>query len=392
MRRHGPGGLLVVSGLLLVTVALGTLGAVRLARDTEAVRGSAAAMLEVPAVRERISTELSRQIVAVYAPQAVPTDVADRAASRMLENGAFVDEFERALGEAHGRWLDGETPLLTMDPQVLTAAALSGMRDADLVLAGTFPTPRLVEVEPVELPLTVTAGGLDTAAAAAIVTLIVGLALTGFGYRLDPHLPRALGRLSAVLGLATVVVVVATVAAAVPATPGLDVPVPLGVLAAVSSTKTVGSAILAGILLVAALLTRAASTRVGPALARRSRRRAAKADTTPVTEGVTASRKNAGRHRAEAIDAFFAEGEAPAPSSPPPDEAELAEMGFSLAPVGSEDASDDEPDESADAPTDEPDDELTPDQRRAAAAADDRRAALERIDGTKSRLRTHLPR
>lgn len=381
--------MLIVSGLLLVTAALGVFGAVRLARDTDAVRQSASTMLEVPAVRDRVADELAREIEAVYAPRPVPSETATLAASRMLDNGAFVDEFERALGEMHEGWLDGDAPLVVMDAQVLTAAAISGMRDADLELANAFPTPRLVEVAPVELPVTLTADDLGTASVLAWAALIVGGLLAGFGLRLDPHLPRALARLSGVLGIAAVVVALTAAAAAVPATAGLSMPVALGVATAVISTKTVPGLALAGILLVSSLLARAASIRVGPVVVRRARRKAAKADTTPVKEGASPTGRNAGRHRAEALDAFFSEDEHQGTTPTGPDDDELVAMGFSLRPEETEDRTDATHGDDVDADGDA---ELTPEQRRAVAAADDRRAALERIDGTKGRLRTHLRR
>jgi hypothetical protein len=377
--RQRGAQLLASCGLILLVLSLATMGATVPVRNSDAVERSAPELLDIPSVHDQVADEFVRSIERLYAPQIVAPETLAVAAERMVANGYVVDDFQRALGVAHPQWLDGADLLVVLDSTVVTEAALAGLRDADLAVADQYPPGRMVETEPIAMPWDVSAesvaGLARNAGLVALVSLVLvaaGGVLTNRRDRWVKAIARAVVAMGLLLGLSALVLPVA----------GLrSVDDRIAVIGALIGPMLVPLLILSAVILFIGFTLHAVADRLVASIERGfGSQRQAKA-AAPVRTGTRPTGRRAGRHREEAIDAFFE------PTAP-----DGSESNAVIDARGVDDSADD--DESLRDAETEPEvaTPMTPEQERAAALATERREALERIDGTRSGNRTHLPR
>ena len=385
MARERLGRLLVAVGLIAAMISALAVGATFLVRDGDVVEQAGPALLEVPEVRSAVTQEFEAQIAAAYAPEPVAPETLAVASERMASNGEVVDDFVRALSEAHGRWLDGAPLEVDLESRVVTEAAFAGMRDADLPLAERFPRSELLDPRPVPLAWDTAARSVRSMGALGVVGFLAGLVVAGAGAVTDPTRHRPVKAGARALVGAGLVIAVAALVLPLPALRSLDGG--LAALGALLGTVTAPMLIVAAVLVFLGLWLHATADRLVRSVRRSivSRKRETK-EATPVRTGTSqpAARRRDARRRQEAIDAFFDREvdviDARDPeihTDEPTDDDEATEHG----------RSDDDGDGEADEPA-----VLSAEEERARAAADERRAALERIDGTRGGYRTHLPR
>lgn len=378
MARERLGRLLIAVGLIAAVVSVLVVGATFLVRDGDVVERAGPALLEVPEVRSAVTLEFEAQIAAVYAPEPLAPETLAVASERMASNGEVVDDFVRALGEAHGRWLDGAPLQVDLEPRVVTEAAIAGLRDADLSLAERFPRSELLDPRPVPLAWDTTATWVRSLAGLGVVGILAGLAVAGVGAVTDPtrHRPVKAGA-RALVGAGLVIAVAALV---LPLSALRSVDSGLAALGALLGTVTAPLLIVAAVLVFLGLWLHATADRLVRSVRRSivSHKRETK-EAAPVRTGAgQPARRRDTRRRQEAIDAFF--------------DREVEVIDARDPEVRADEPAEYEPaDHDSDGETDEPA-ALSAEEERARAAAEERRAALERIDGTRGGYRTHLPR
>lgn len=399
MGRERWGQLLITLGLAALIGSLFAAGATRQIRDTDAVASATPELLEVESVRDAARAEFARAIQATYAPQDVPADTLSMATERMVQNGDIIDDVAQALEVAHQSWLDGGDLVVELDARVVTQAAISGLRDADLDLANAFPAERLVEPEPIAVPWQATAASLRRAEVLALMVAAAGAVMVLVGAFIQSRRSWTLKSIARAATGAGVLVAVVAVVLPLSAVRSLNDVV--SIVGALAEPMRVSMLIVAAMLVFAGLWMRASADRVVATVERRlSKQAKRKKEATPVASGGAghATRKGE-RHRTEAIDAFFDTTPA-APSERPAvidlDDLEFAdEYSDQQADKNAGGDVNDEGDEDVDAEADDEPVEAaskTPEQERAEAIATERREALERIDGTRTGNRTHLPR
>ncbi|MBK5223533.1 MAG: hypothetical protein JJE52_11800 [Acidimicrobiia bacterium] len=381
MQRSRFGQILVTVSLLCAAMAMVIIGITSMTLSEQVVTDAAPDLFGIERAREQFVAELVRVL-----PQG-SVDLADRpgetlvaVANRTARDSALIDDVQRAATDAHRAWRAGQRPVLHLDPEVVTPAVLAALRDLDLDLARTFPASAVISPGPVATPVATTAAAVESLRGTALVGLLVSLAGLCVGAvvlaRLD-HLLHTTGRALMVLaGLALAVTI---------ALPAIDVgSIGWAVPAMASLIGAARTELLLAV--VAALLIgwflRAVANQIAPLVERRvDLRRRSAAGPLPAASGAHTSRRRGRGVRQQAIDAFFEKGdEASAPDVIHMEEPPLVAYdgdGFEDTLVAVE----------RDSPT--PD---AGDDDRSIGAAEDRREALERIDGARSRLRTHLPR
>src|SRR5690606_28806052 len=115
------------------------------------------------------------------------------------------------------QWRAGTQPVLLLDERVLTAAALTALRDVDLDLARSVGEDLAVHPSPVALPMTVDrADAVDDLRALATAGLVVAGLLLVAGAVLDPRRDRTIRTASSALVAFGAVLVVAPLLARLP--------------------------------------------------------------------------------------------------------------------------------------------------------------------------------
>lgn len=399
MGRERAGGLLLLVGLLAVAGSLLVLGLTRQVRSTSVVQSATADWIAVEEVHDAIASELIAALDHAYPTLAISDAEKQFAADRMLANGDLIDEIELAIDPAHRAWLAGSEFALELDPRVVTGVAVAGIRDANPALIESLGSQNVVDPGLIALPTWVSATSVDNYQSSAQAGLGVGVLVVVVGLLLGFRHRRTWQRLArGMMGfglLAAILVLVLSWSAVGQLDDRLTA---VGALVAPARIPWL---VVAGIAVIGGLSIHG---RVDRLSGQRSRTQASprpQRDAAPARSGATppATTRKAVRHRTEAIDAFFdpIEDERPAPATVIDladfDEDESGDYGLAGA--------DDQPakadsDDDADGPLEEPDPptprELTPEEQRAEALAAERREALERIDGTRSRYRTHLRR
>lgn len=395
------GQVLVAVGVTIAVVAAFALAASHGVRDTRSVRDAAPELLEMSSVRDAVADELGRAIAELYAPIVVRQETLAGAADRMVSNGYVVDDFQLALAEAHERWVEDGTHLeVQLDAAVATQTALTALRDVDPGVADAFPPDGIVRPAPVLLPIDTTLGRIADLDSAAPLALLGGLLCIVVGAAVDRRRSNTLKNLAR--GLCTAGLVALLAAFVLPLSLLRDLSPVVGVLGAVAGQHVpvlVGAAVVA---LVIGLSLHASADRIVAEVSRTvSRSARAKKAEAPVPSGAKLSRRGADKARSEAIDAFFTPPERQRAMAGDDAEGDEDEQGIGpghgdlelpeLVEAADGDAGDgDEPGDGDGAPR--PPAPLTPEQERAEALAAERKEALERIDGTRSRYRTHLRR
>jgi hypothetical protein len=386
--RERWGQVLVVAGLLALVLSLGAAGASRELRDTDAIRRAAPDVLMIPSVRANVAAELGRAIELVYAPRRIPADTLAVATERMAQNGYVIDEFQDGLAAAHRRWLGGEPMLVELDPRVITQAAVTGLRDADLDLANDLPSGSVVEPGPIPMPLDLTAGSVASYGSMGRLAALASLVAVGAGAVLSSRRSKTVKAMARGLCGAGLMLVAAALVLPLPAL--REVNDLVAVLGAMTGQSVVRLLVVGGLLVFVGLWLHAKADRLVSTVERQVRSIRQPKAPAPVRTGSRPTRRGTGRHRREAIDAFFAEQPAPERTSSiiliDEMEDELAGGEPDPEPV------DDEPPLEPVVEPQAPAAELAPQDERAAALAADRREALARIDGRQSRNRTHLRR
>jgi hypothetical protein len=389
-------------------------------RASSVAEDAAPELLEVTAVRDAVRGEFTRALEAAYAPVPVPADVLAVASERMVQNGYVIDAFADALGDGHRRWLSGQPLAVAIPDRVVSEAAVTALRDADLDFAELHPPPAQIPTDAIVWPWQVQSSTVLVWQRLAVLAGMTGIALAVVGAVRDPRRTRSL-RYLAVAGMATGVAL-ALAAFVLPLTALRSVD-ELGIVGALLGAQQFWW-VLSGLLLAAGGLAvhhRAALVVVTIRQSLQSKTPAAK-EAAPAASGARPLPSRPSRRRAQALDAFFEATEpthlasesatAPDRSGPPdvivldgaaeamPASADHAEtpIGDVVEPVeaaiGDADEPDSEPDVDAEEPnrSPQPAGQGSPEDERAAALAADRLQALARIDGRQSRNRTYLRR
>ena len=386
VQRSRLGQLLVAAGSAVLLVAVPLVVATSLALSTDAVADAAPELLDVDEVHDAAVAELVAIVPTLYPPGVVSPETAGLVAERMVRDSGFVEGTHRAAADAHRAWLAGGDPRPTLGADVLGPAALAAFRDVDLALSRDFPSDPSIPTAAIDAPVTTTADSMRSLRTLGIGLIVAAVLALVIGALLDRRIDRALRWAStAVLLLAAVL---AAVAIAVPipdlSASGWLLPTFAALVDVSQTTLLIGAAAAA---LVGAFM-RATASQVAPLVADRERRRArAAAGPAPAASGAQGPRRRGRAVRQQAIDAFFEEsegGSADAADADLPGDEDRPLVAFrgdgfdeAIAAVeadprgGSTTVDANGPDE---------------------AASADRREALERIDGARSRLRTHLPR
>jgi hypothetical protein len=376
--RGRLGQVLVTAGAVALLFALVAIGASHELRDTASVHDAAPELLQIDSVRTAVTAELGRAIQAMYAPLPIDAATLAVATERIVSNGYVVDDFQQALDRAHRAWLYGAPMVVELDPAVVTQASVTGLRDADLDVAAAFPAGGVVRPGPIELPVNRSASSLGDLGMLALAGALISLVMIGFGAVLDPVRQRTMKTLARGMCVAGLVLVLGALVMPLPVVGDLHDLV--AVLGALSAQKVASQLVLAGVFVFVGLSLHASADRLVAEVTRQVARARAPRAAKPVRSGAKVSKRGTERRRSEAIDAFF--GDSKASEGKRPEQIVLEEGPDELLeplPAG--------------APSDtEGAEELTLEDERAAALAAERREALERIDGTRSRYRTHLKR
>lgn len=407
MGRERWSQVLVLLGLLALGASSVFLGISGQVRNTDVVQAATTDLLAVPSERAAVAGELNAALDRAFPMLPITEAEQAFAVDRMLANGDLIDEVERAFAPGHHAWLDGSALTLDLDPRVVTSVAIAGIRDANPGLVDSLGSQTLVAPEPISMPTWVSAAtvnqywrGAQMMLGAGALVLVFGVVL-GFRRRATW---RVLGRGLIALGLVSAGVVLLAPLSTV--NQGDDRLAVVGALLVPARTIWLAGAVL--VVLTGLSLHGRADRFTQASSVDRSRR--VRRERAPAKSGgppPIATRK-AGRHRAEAIDAFFEPTEARESESVTViDLAHLDELDEDSGEDTVFDAADSERSvptlagETADDETADEEDgeveppaprELTPEEERAEALANERREALERIDGTRSRYRTHLRR
>ncbi len=422
VQRTRLGHLLVALGLVVVTASGLVLALIGIVRTTSVATDASAELIEVDVVRAPIEAELASAAITALPPGLLSDETAAAVAARMVRDSAVVDEIATASADAHALWIAGAQPVLILDPAVVTPATIAALRDIDLdlarILSSQLDTP--IAPSPIALPVTPTSSErVESAAWLARLGLIIGLAVVAVGAALDQRRDRTVRSISTAMITLGLVLVAAPLLARLPDTQSWDWWSAFVVELVAAGVVSLVLGGLAGVGLGAFL--RAVANQMEPAVVARIATRERDAVTPPpATTGAHVSRRRGRQVRQQAIDAFFGpeDDDAGAPadapqtpasaSAPAPTVDEPAEVGDKVAPrrAGSVDGFDRAVDAVHTAPEGpESDPDLGDHRDGAAAAVDDgqsgdeadgvaadRRESLERIDGQRSPLRTHLPR
>jgi hypothetical protein len=396
-------GQLLVAFALVVLVASGlalALGAV--VTSTSVATDAAPELIHVDVMRAPIEAELGRAVTAALPPGSISAETSAVVAARIVRDGAVVDEIARATAGAHDLWTSGEATVLVLDPEVVTPAAIAALRDVDLGLARTVDTGLRVVPAAIALPATATSSDrVDQVTSLGNLGVFVGLVALIGGAVLDVRRDRTIRSISTALFVLGLALCVTPLLARLPdvVSWGWSSAVVVEMLAAALVPLVV-----AGVASLAmGAFLRAVASQLAPTITARIEARERDAITPPpAPTGAHLSKRKGKEVRQQAIDAFFGP-ESDETSSTPNDPGEVAAPapidprtisagprrstsdGFAQAvdAVDSAPGGDDDEDDSTerDAGVDE-----------AEAAAAERREALERLDGQRSPLRTHLPR
>lgn len=398
VERSRLGQLLVATGSVAVVVALLVIGGTTLARSTSRVSSATEDLLAIEEVHDAIVDELAASLPTLFAPGRLTPDTAIVVAERIARDSSFVEGSRGWVADAHRRWLAGEDPEPTIPSDVLVPVAIAALRDVDLALARDVPADATLVTAPVQLTIE-PASTVSSARNLGVLALIVGLALLAVGAVLDRRSDRVLRRaaaallvLAGILAVAAVVIPLIDLTGQGPAVAGFAALI--GVARTPMLAAAAASALLGGFL-------RAWASQVAPLVDARERRRTRRlAGPAVAASGTQPHRWRRGRAvRQQAIDAFFEEdgdeaGSAPAAepsvaSAPtdPPEQPLVAYRGDGFDQAIAAVEADPRGGTTSVAGGEQDDDD-----EDAANAAADRREALERIDGARSRLRTHLPR
>jgi hypothetical protein len=385
VQRSRLGQLLVAAGSIVLLVAVPLLAVTSLLLSTDAVADAAPDLLAIDEVHDATVVELTAVVPTLYPPGVVSPETADLVAERMVRDSGFVEGTRDAAATAHESWLAGGDPQPTLGTDVLGPAALAAFRDVDLALSRDFPTDVSIPPASIDAPVTTTADTIRSLRTLGVGLLVAALAALLVGAILDRRFDRALRWASTAILLLAAVLAVAAIALPIPdlTSRGWLVPAVAALVEVSRTTILLGAAACA---LLGAFL-RASASQVAPLVAERERRRArAAAGPAPAASGAQVPRRRGRAVRQQAIDAFFEESEGddfaevddPAADEERPLVAFRGD-GFDEA-IAAVEADPRGGTTSVDSPN--------PDE----GAAADRREALERIDGARSRLRTHLPR
>lgn len=421
MQRTRLGQLLVAGGLVVATVsALGLVfGAV--ASSTSVAVDAASRLVEVDVIREPIEAELARAVVTVLPPGAMSEETANAVAARMVRDAILVDAIADASGVSHEAWEAGAEFVLILDPGVTTPAAIAALRDVDLGLARSIEDQVQVSAAPIALPITTTsADRIDQVAGLSRLGLLLGLVATLSGAVLDRHRDRTIRAAAAALIVFGGVLIVAPLLARIPDLTSWGWR-SASIVAAVDAAVVplvVGGAVSVAL----GAFLRAVASQAAPTVSARIEQRERDAVTPPpAPTGAHSTRRRHRKVRQQGKDAFFgpeddlfgpddeasvevavADADEDAGAEPAPAHAESGTDATTSRPIPrpatgfdqAVDAVQAAPEGQRDTDVEEADDvggevEEISDAEKAAA---ERREALERVDGGRSRLRTHLPR
>jgi len=401
-------GQLLVAFALVVLVASGlalVLGVV--VGSTAVATDAASELIHVDVVRAPIEAELGRAVTAALPPGSISTETSSAVAARIIRDGAVVDEIAVASAASHDLWSSGEATVLVLDPAVVTPAAVAALRDVDLDLARTVDSDLRVVPAAVPLPVTSTSSEhVERLASLGTFGMVVGLIALVGGALLDVRRDRTIRSISTALLVFGLVLGVTPLLASLPDTDswGWSSAVVVEMLAAALVPLVVAG--VASLALGAFL--RAVASQLEPTITARIDTRAREAVTPPPAHtGAHVSKRKGKEVRQQAIDAFFGPEAEDNASTSDDDSSEVAEPaviaprstspsflrstsdGFAQAidAVDIDPGGEDETDEPTEGSTDD-----TAGVDEALAAAAERREALERLDGQRSPLRTHLPR
>lgn len=405
MGRGRGGQLLVAAGVIVLVAASFAFMASRGVRDTDAFRDAAPDLLEISTVHDAVADELARAIGELYAPVELSEQTLAGAAERMVENGYVIDDFQAALEVAHRGWAEYAAPIeVQLDEAVATQTALTALRDVDPAAADDFPPGGVVTPGPVVLPIGTTLDRLVDLQSPALLAMAGGAVLALLGAVIDRQRNRTLKNLAR--GICTASLLAVLAAFVLPLGPLRDLSPVVGVLGAIAGQHTGLLVVVAVVMVVVGLSLHASADRIVSEVSRTVRTVQTARETAPVRSGSRRTRR-AGKARNEAIDAFFGDGtarrdttsEAPADEDEhdplgDPDDLQLPVAAGAEEPAGEDPDGTPGPGEAGDdarGDADEPRPK-TPEQERAEALAAERKEALERIDGTRSRYRTHLRR
>lgn len=361
---------------LVAAVSVVVLGVAGAALDGDTLDASVSEVVTTGAVHGPLTDVLADALADLVPPGALDPSAAGEAAERALDDPDLVDVVGVALADAHDAWRAGAPAVVRIEPGPATAPLVGGLRDVDAQLAREVAPGTVARIGPATIEVPAAA---DVARARDLARLGLAVALLGAvaAVAVPGDRPRTLvriGRLLIGLGAGGAVVALLAPVARDLGADGAWGPM-LALVAADRSTWWLG----AGLAVVAGLTAVTIGRHVVPAVARARRRRAERRSVDAPAPTGRIRRAGPGAREA-ALDAFFA-----GPPEPEPErdttwrDDELVEEAppFVTAEVETERAEADDPEA----------------QARAAAREADRRAAMERIDGTSSSpLRTHLPR
>jgi len=361
---------------LLVVPALAVVWLCAALESDDTVVAAVPALAEVPMLRAPFVDSIAAAVV-VADSGGVDRATARAVAERSMSDPALLAALADPVAAAHVAWRAGAVPVVVLEPEGVARPVVARARDVDAELgrrldAGPAVTPA---------PVTVTATPIDSvrrlrSGAGLVAVLAVTVGLVGILRSRSRALAVATAGRRVVLSAA--VVGAAGLLLAVPALRTLDWPgaVPGALVAAAGSSwwMAVVAVVAVGAVVVALGGRVAGWADQGGLLGVIGFRRWA--------ANRAVSRADAEALRLIAQEAFFAEGgddEVAARAPDGPEDEEGAPGPGPAAPVGS--------------PSSDRSGSADADDERAAALAADRRAALERIDGTSSsRLRTFRPR
>ncbi|HSL57400.1 MAG TPA: hypothetical protein VK866_06125 [Acidimicrobiales bacterium] len=383
MQVLGARALTIVAGLL-AAVALVVLGVTSAALDGAVTEGAVAELVRTEGVAEPLTDVLADAAAGLVAPATIDPSPAHRAAERALDDPDLVDVVGVALVDAHAAWVDGDPLVVRLAPGPTTTPLIGGIRDIDADLARAVPDSRVARpaAATIDVP---TASDVRRAHDLARLGLVVALLGMLGAVAVPGDRARALdriGRVVLVLGAGLAVVGLGTsLLGEVGADGAGGIALTLVAADRAAWLAAAGFAVVVGA--TAVLLGRHALPAVDRSLRRRARRRA---DDAPARTGTV--KRAAPAARQAAMDAFFD----PDATDAGPDDDGRADPSVD-DPTGADTVADDDevPRPRRPAPARASGDAET--DARAAAREADRRAALERIDGTSATpLRTHLRR
>lgn len=398
-QRARIGQTLAAAGAVALVAALVVVALSTTVLATSRARAATPDLLAIDAATTALVDAVAAEIPSLVPPGSVDGATAQAVAERMVRDSTFVEGSRDAVASAHAAWRDGGALRLRIPSDVSSPAALAAFRDVDLGLARSLPSPLVLPPVEVEIDITDSTVPTDLRSTGVVVAIAGALAVV-VGSFLDPRTDRALRRAAGALALGAGVLALIAVVAPIVGIEGRGPALPAAV-AMIAVTRT-PLLLVAGAAALVAAFGWATANQVAPLVDRRERRRdRRRAGPPPAASGAQASRRRGRAVRQQAIDAFFDEDQAESS----PEVSEPLEVGERETPLvayrgdGFDEAVaavDADPrggttERSGPVTGSDADDEGAGDERANGAAAD-RREALERIDGARNRLRTHLPR